>query len=169
MSDWKNERRFLAHPDAERFDTVTFETIERWKESELSGDEWRFSHVAKFYSHGRLVAEMNHGSIQRLLLKAAAEWSSIPIPDGLRGFTDDLCCQPGCPEPWTVLMHPKKAYDSAGRRLANDYFPGQVRAFCERHRTRGDCALDDADDNYEVVDERFPPTWTDVRSTDERG
>lgn len=29
----------------------------------------------------------------------------------------------------------------------------------ERHRVRGDCALDDADDNYEVVEERFPPSW----------
>ena len=36
MTDW----RFLPHPDAERFDAVTIDTVERWKESELSGDEW---------------------------------------------------------------------------------------------------------------------------------
>ena len=35
----------IDHPKAQRFDRVEARVVERWKESELSGDEWRFSFV----------------------------------------------------------------------------------------------------------------------------
>ena len=31
----------IDHPKAQRFDRVEARVVERWKESELSGDEWR--------------------------------------------------------------------------------------------------------------------------------
>lgn len=40
------------HRDCERYDRIEINCVERWKESELSGDEWRFSYVA---SHDRDV------------------------------------------------------------------------------------------------------------------
>ena len=63
-----SEPRFLPHPEAERYDMVTVETIERLKESELSGDEWRFSHVASFWHRGYLMGEVYGGSVRSALM-----------------------------------------------------------------------------------------------------
>lgn len=35
-------------PDAQAFDEVRITTVPRWKESELSGDEWRISAKMEF-------------------------------------------------------------------------------------------------------------------------
>lgn len=160
MSDW----RFIPHPDAERFDAVTLETVERWKESELSGDEWRFSYIATFWSHGQKRASISAASIADLLVRAASEYSRVKIaepPGGYYGDLENLCCQPGCGAPWVVLLHPVKAYTVRGEALVRPYGEKDVRGFCDRHRHRGDCALDDTDPNYVVVEERFPPNWAE--------
>ena len=49
---------FIPLNKAERFDRVDVRTVERWKESELSGDEWRYSYVATLYQHGYAAAEV---------------------------------------------------------------------------------------------------------------
>jgi hypothetical protein len=157
--------RFIPHPDAERFDAVTVETIERWKDSELSGDEWRFSYVVKFWRNGVVAASCNGGSVEDALLQAAAKYRSIKTDDGggYMGPLNEVCCQPSCFRPWVVLMHPIKRYGKDGSERVRPYDDDDVRAFCERHRHRGDCALDDADVNYVVVEERFPPDWATER------
>lgn len=63
----QRQYHFIPHPDAERFDAVTVETVERWKESELSGDEWRFSYVATFWSHGQAITRVGGGSVEEAL------------------------------------------------------------------------------------------------------
>jgi hypothetical protein len=158
-------RHFVPHEDAERFDAVTVETIERWKESELSGDEWRFSHVAKFWRKGQVVATINAVSIEAALLSAAHQFSRVKldddVPGGFYGDLEEMCAQPACDQPWTVLLHPVKRYAKGGGELARPYSEGDVRGFCERHKRRGDCGLDDADDNYVEVETRFPRAWGD--------
>lgn len=161
-----SNHRFTPHPDAERFDAVTLETIERWKESELSGDEWRFSYRATFWSHGEKRAAISAASIADLLVRAASEYGRVKCtdepPGGYYGDLANICCQPGCATPWTVLLHPVKAYTDRGEALMTPYGENDVRGFCERHRHRGDCGLDDNDDNYVLVEERFPPEWCDA-------
>ena len=157
---------FIPHPDAERFDAVTLETIERWKESELSGDEWRFSYVARFWQHGEVVAESSGRSIADVLLQAAALYDGIKVdhdkhPGGYYGNLAEVCCQPGCPNPWTVLLHPLKRYTRDGDERVRPYNEKDVRGFCERHKYRGDCAQDDADHNYVEVETRFPQGWVE--------
>lgn len=40
------------HRCCEGVDRIDIECVERWKESGLSGDEWRFSYVARAYFKG---------------------------------------------------------------------------------------------------------------------
>jgi len=154
--------RFLPHPDAERFDSVTVETVPRWKESELSGDEWRFSYVITFWRHGKAAAKCSAASVQEALTVAAYQWGRVKVEgEPFMGDLTEVCCQPNCTNPWVVLLHPVKRYGKSGQEKVRPYGDDEVRGFCERHRHRGDCALDDADPNYVVVEERFPPEWVE--------
>jgi hypothetical protein len=58
---------------------------------------------------------------------------------------ENLCFQPGCPNPYTVEYTIKKREDY---QTYDAY-----RRFCDDHRGRGDCGLDDANDNYDI----YPP------------
>ncbi len=150
--------RFLPHPEAERFDSVTVDIAERWKESELSGDEWRFSYVVTFWRHGDPIAQVSGPSVEKALIVAAYEFPRIEV-EGAKGYMGDLsayCCQPGCPNPWEVLKHPITRYERYSGANTGPYEPNDVRAFCDRHRDRGDCALDDADRNYIELDATNP-------------
>lgn len=109
----------VDHPNAQRFDRVEARVVERWKESELSGDEWRFSFVVDLYSHGVLVESIGASSIQGALIQAAARFDH---------------------------------FGPGGNELVLRYSDDEVRGFCDRHRHRGDCGLDDADDNYTIID-----------------
>ena len=60
--------------------------------------------------------------------------------------TKDKCDQPGCKNVATVWYSRIKSYSSQGELLANHR--DSYRQFCEYHKDRGDCALDDADHNY---------------------
>lgn len=145
----------IDHPKAQRFDRVEARVVERWKESELSGDEWRFSFVVDLYSHGILVHSIGASSIQSALIQAVAVFDQFgpgKIVEKLAKARAERCAQPGCENPWTVLMHPIRRHDRRGNELVRPYSDDEVRGFCDRHRHRGDCGLDDADDNYTIID-----------------
>ena len=148
--------RFVHHNHAERFDAVTVDTVERWKESELSGDEWRFSYLVKFWRRGEVMTQVGAGSVEEACLVAAYQYSHTDLegaPGGYLGDISDLCAQPACPDPWTILLHPVNRYNRQGT-LIGPYYEDDVRGFCDRHRHRGDCGLDDNDRNYTVVRQR---------------
>lgn len=78
---------------------------------------------------------------------------------GAHPWTGDLCCQPGCVEPVVSVYRVKERF-CGGCGRPRPYYPSDLvkngdgydyRAFCGAHLRRGDCALDDADTNYEVV------------------
>lgn len=176
------KRQWAPQNDDERFDHVEVTSIERWKESELSGDEWRFSFQARFYSHGVLAMTKGGGSIEDVLI-SAAHWFRNPRKmdeasdvvanwEVVKAEIEERCAQPRCPEFWVVLYHPIKKYSRHGNAEGLHYDDREklaegksclgwlaVRGFCERHRHRGDCDLEDADDNYELIEERYPPGW----------
>lgn len=191
MSDKHAERqiqhKWVPQNDDERFDHVEITSHERWKESELSGDEWRFSFVAHFYSHGVEMMKRGGMSVEDCLISAAhwfrhsrkmdedpstvAEWAVA------MAAVEERCAQPRCSEFWVVLYHPIKKYTRNGtadgthwddRGKPNGLGWLAVRGFCDRHRHRGDCDLEDADDNYELIDERYPPEWNTEEAPDAR-
>lgn len=149
----------VDHPDDERYDTITIETIPRWKESELSGDEYRFSYLIKGIRKGEVIVKK---SFSRM------EWALQSLPYVLfissqdkfdaeaLARTRELCDQPTCAEKPTVFYKRLKPYDKFGGELVDH--PGRLeyRQFCDKHKHRGDCGLDDSDNNYEVIPDPRP-------------
>ena len=65
----------------------------------------------------------------------------------------EVCCQPGCAAPLVSVYRLKHRYCSSGHKTDPLTHGGgiEVRGFCAKHLRRGDCGLEDSDDNYEVV------------------
>lgn len=143
-------------PDAQGFDEIRIKTVPRYKTSVLSGDEWRISANIELFRNGKMVHEDHYTDVE-----TAAKFLPMVIArahdDGKAFFAgeNDICDQEGCAEKGTVKLRLKKQYCSGPgccgqerQYQANDYF----RLFCKRHSTRGDCGIEDADDNYEVIE-----------------
>lgn len=64
---------------------------------------------------------------------------------------EEYCFQPGCKNKAISTYHLKSEYCDEGKPHNYDWCIN-YRRFCEKHLRRGDCALEDADDNYIVVD-----------------
>lgn len=138
-------------PDAQAFDEVRVTTVPRYKTSGLSGDEWRISAKIEFMRKGRVVAEEGCRDVEAAC-RLMAWYYSKACDDG-KGFfagEGDLCDQEGCAETATVTYRKKQDYCREGHPHEIKYTE-KVRRFCARHSTRGDCGLDDADDNYELI------------------
>lgn len=135
-------------PDAQAFDEIRIFTVPRYKTSGLSGDEWRIHAEVQFYRKGKLIfAEGCRDT------KTAAgllySWYVRACDDGKGYFAGDgiVCDQEGCKEPVTVRYRRVADYCNAGHKTPPS--DGSLyRHFCETHKTRGDCAFDDADANY---------------------
>jgi len=77
------------------------------------------------------------------------------------GPLNTLCCQPGCVEllvsvyrlkhRFCVGGHKSDAGHSYTKHGEDETVVSDVRGFCVKHLRRGDCGLEDSDDNYEVV------------------
>ncbi len=156
-------------PDDEPFDEITIKIAPRFKTSGLSGDEWRHSARVRFWRKGMLAAEDEYTS-----MKVAADMlpglmhtipemhnrldrdRSEPTYDHpmFSGQPATLCFQPGCKNASTVLYRIKRRYSPRGHLLAERYQNPRPehRAFCDDHKDRGNCGLDDAMDNYETVE-----------------
>lgn len=139
------------HRDFAVVDEVSIKLQERWKESELSGDEWRFSARIEFKRKGRVLRELSFGSMEFAInhlgyhLAMAGENGELAVTD----HDHALCDQPGCAKPPTITYRLKKRYCNEGH--ASDPHSPMIRRFCERHKHLGDCGLDDGDHNYEPV------------------
>lgn len=137
-------------PDAQAFDKIIIETVPRYKTSEMSGDEWRISAEVTFYRKGRPLFRFGASNIEyacRLL-----DSKLIDNDKQFFGGEEDFCDQEGCENRATVKLKKKFDYCRSGHRSENP--SNAYRLFCDDHCKRGDCGLDDADINYEVVAER---------------
>lgn len=148
--------------DAQAFDEIRITTVPRFKESYLSGDEWRISARIEFYRKGNLIHEEGAMNVQRacnylgyLHDKAVGEGKGIFMGEGV------TCDQEGCSETDTDVYVLKEGWVENGtvkRRLMTG---GEYRRFCKRHRYRGDSHREDNDGNYEIMDRadpRYPQT-----------
>jgi len=135
-------------PDAQAFDEIRIITVPRYKQSGLSGDEWRIHAEAQFFRKGKLIfsegaSNMEHaaGLLYSWYLHAQADGKAYFAGDGV------TCDQEGCHEPVTVRYRRLFDYCRSGHKTEVTDI-ARYRHFCEKHKTRGDCALDDADLNY---------------------
>lgn len=144
----------VEHPEDERYDEINIRVVERWKESELSGDEWRFSYVAEFKRKGEVVVRLSASRLSWLLqglqwkLLTAGEEGNVDVEAFNR--TKDKCDQPGCSELATIFYERINHYSKEGDKI--EKHSKTYRQFCEEHSYRGDCALDDADHNYKQIE-----------------
>lgn len=146
--DIKSQQQRALKPDAQAFDEVRIVTVPRYKESEMSGDEWRISAKVQLFRKGRLIIEKQFSNVETACAHAAAVYSSAAGDGhGFFGGEGDFCDQEGCPEKATVIYQKIADYCREGHRHdLGDRI--KIRKFCNVHKHRGDCGLDDADSNY---------------------
>ncbi len=158
------------HPDDRATDTILFETIPRYKASDLSGDEWRISIQIRFFKKGHLLLTKTYTSMKfavadfpRLMAHLCQEEGFTPLPKEL---SDSLCDQPGCPEQAVSTYEIKEEYARNGEGPLPKSDLTKIRKFCHKHLQRGDCGLEDSDTNYEVIVGPGPEGST-MEATDE--
>lgn len=134
-------------PDAQAFDEVRIVTVPRYKQSGLSGDEWRISASIQLYRKGKLIVERGCGTVEAATAILPGFWlECIDNGKGFFGGDGVHCDQEGCAALATVRYRKKADYCRQGHKT-EPHRP-TYRHFCDRHETRGDCGLDDADVNY---------------------
>jgi len=135
-------------PNAQAFDEVRIVTCPRYKTSDLSGDEWRISAEIKFYRNGELKHSESYRDVQTACGFAYAEYSRA-CDEGRAYFAGEaeFCDQEGCSATATHRLVIKTNHCDRCGVAAEHQFPAH-RMFCDKHLTRGDCGIDDADRNY---------------------
>ncbi len=154
---WHPKPSRALKPDAQAFDEVRIVTVPRFKESGLSGDEWRISATIQFWRKGRLVHEVGSRNVEAACAQVGYRHANA-CDEGNAFFAGEnlpaeeggapICDQEGCHSIATVTYRLKKGFSRDGheRQL---FTGGEYRCFCERHKHRGNCSLEDSDDNYE--------------------
>lgn len=146
---------YAVRPDANGFDEIRIVTVPRYKESEMSGDEWRISMRTDFYRKGKIVHSTQSGSnidaaaglLYGRLIEAQDNGEGYYAGDGVH------CDQEGCSNRATNLFKIKQRYCVGGGKCGQkkESYVDQYRCFCDTHKTRGDCDLEDNDKNYEFI------------------
>lgn len=147
-----------SRPNAQAFDEVRITTHPRYKESEISGDEWRISARIEYYLKGHLIGSRSWRNAENAL--RYGDYGTVDMFENGKGLekvpdVSALCDQEGCTEVATTKMHLKKRYRNDGSSY-DPLYP-EYRCFCDWHKHRGDCGLDDADDNYHNHEPINPP------------
>lgn len=139
-------------PDAQAFDEVRIVTVPRYKESEMSGDEWRISARVEFYRKGQLKHISEPWRDVQTACNFLGYLYATACDDGHAWYAGEggLCDQEGCSNAATVTYRLKKRYCREGHPTEAR---GEFRCFCDRHDRRGDCGLEDSDSNYEKLDQ----------------
>lgn len=134
-------------PDAQGFDKIIITTEPRFKDSYLSGCEWRISSVVKFYRKGKLIEEKGFRDTETAAIHLGATYRNLV--DGGKGFfagEGDICDQEGCEDIATNKLYKKFKYCKEGHK--SDLHNPTYRMFCDRHKNRGDSSFDDSNENY---------------------
>ena len=150
MSVSELKKGCALRPDAQAFDEVRIVTVPRYKQSGLSGDEWRIHAEARFYRKGRLIFTEGCRDV-KTACGLAFNWYVTACDDGKAYFAGDAetCDQEGCAKAWAVRYRRKADYCQSGHKNTVSNI-SLYRHFCDEHKRRGDCGLDDADNNYEL-------------------
>ena len=149
----KERPRRALKPDAQAFDEVRIKTVPRFKDSRLSGSEWRISTIIEFYRNGNVIhTEQGWRNVKDtcgFLPFAYARASD----DGHACFAgeENYCDQEGCSEQAvSSFILKEKRCGTCGSK--EQQYRQRYRKFCAKHSRRGDQSLDDRDSNYIKVD-----------------
>lgn len=152
----QEKRNYAIRPDAQSFDEIRLKIVPRFKQSGLSGDEWRISTKMQFYRKGELIHEDSCGG--KMEVAAGLLYAKIIEAIEVHGkgyFAGDglHCDQEGCSEIATVTYRIKKRYCVGGGNCGQEKksYSDEYRCFCEEHKRRGDQDLEDNDSNYEAI------------------
>jgi hypothetical protein len=139
-------------PDAQAFDEIRITTVPRFKESGLSGDEWRISALTQFYRKGKMVHQTAHGNIEYAVRLLDHDFLSA-CDNGIGYFAGegDICDQEGCQDAATVTLEQTKEGCSRCGNVKEPEYSRPFRKFCDRHKRRGNSSLDDMDDHYKEI------------------
>lgn len=157
--DRKKYITFKRIDDDDWYDGVELGIVPRYKQSYLSGDEWRYHVEVKFLRKGHVLKERGFGSVEAALdfIPSMRHFSFSDADEAEADKTqkidfDALCFQPGCANKATVEYQLKKEYcQVAPHDGGHEPYFDVRRRFCEKHSTRGDCGFEDSDMNYVKV------------------
>lgn len=138
--------------DYQPIDEVRIVTVPRYKQSGLSGDEWRTSGKIQYLRKGRVIHEKDCRDVDSAL-RYGDWWLCEFLERGnySAGRADDDCDQEGCSEKATVTYRLRHRYTRQHGQRIEGFGMVHIVRFCERHRHRGDCGIEDSDSNYEEV------------------
>lgn len=157
------------HGDWEAFDRIELEVVPRYKTSGMSGDEWRTSVLVRFYFKGEVVHERSYSAMKYALMMLGHEWvtKQEPIPSEVIEIEKTRCDQAGCSAEAVAKYVLKKEYSARGELLDSTGLPSwkHYRQFCQKHCERGDCGMEDQDDNYEVLEGPGPEETTNTEES----
>ena len=151
-----NDTRWFKARDDEGVDRIELSVIDRFKTSELSGDEWRYSVKISFFRKGVLVYERTYGRMEWAVAALPYELMVLPEHCEIPLWKVDslICTQYGSNQPATVVYKTKEQYTERGEGPLPNETP-TYRAYCTRHAERGNSDREDCMQNYEVIkDER---------------
>lgn len=142
---------FKPHDD-EGVDRIDLFVRDRFKTSGLSGDEWRYSVVIRFWRKGELVYETSYGRMEWAV--AALPYELLTLPEKSKkpmwGLDEKQCAQYGCPETAEVVYRLKQHFSDRGEGPLPDELEA-FRAYCGKHKNRGDASREDSMGNYEEI------------------
>ena len=156
-SDKPRKPRRALKPDAQAFDEVRIVTVPRYKQSGMSGDEWRISAEVQFYRKGKLIFTDGCSNVENACyLVGSMHMKASDNGMGYFAGEGNICDQEGCCQPATVTYRVKREYSrDNGHEWNKPYDELVIRKFCNKHKTRGDQSYDDSDQNYERIE--LPP------------
>lgn len=142
--------------DWEPFDKIELKVVPRYKQSEMSGDEWRTGINLTFWFKGQMVQEAFFNTMKGAIMMLPAIWLQAqgPIVAKVLELEDKYCAQPGCPNgaSSSLLKRFLKRLATNEGWLDKDMTVCRYyRKFCDQHERRGDCGLEDNDQNYSAA------------------
>ena len=145
----------LRHPDDPFFDEVRVITVPRYKTSYASGGEWRFSYEVQCLRKGVVLKAGSYGSFDNACAAVpnmVMNLGTFELGDAIDAHPElkAMCANPGCAKTATVAYRIKRDYCQTCFQPDKFALDGIIK-FCDEHRTRGDCGLQDCDKNYREV------------------
>jgi hypothetical protein len=132
-------------PEFEVFDRIEMKIVPRYKQSELSGDEWRQHVEVCFYFKGELVKSFGCRDMEAAskllgwhLIHLSGEQYDEAIPDKVRELEEIKCFQPSCCQDAKHKYYLKELFSSQGEKLDVTEHSSfrYYRKFCDVHSTR---------------------------------
>lgn len=153
------------HSDFTAIDEIRIKVVPRYKTSGLSGDEWRVGTEIEFCFKGEVIGKEYRTRLDYAVngLWSMMEQFTSPISKRVIELEKTKCDQPSCPNDAITKYQLKTLYSDRGEKLAAP--ANHYRKFCAQHLRRGDCGLEDADANYEVIDGPGPAASTNIQES----